>query len=156
MTFQKTNNLKGSVYKFRVTWILTRVMDSSVSLCKPDWEGGASQPQGRSNQRGVSSEWMALAPGHTAAWPTCPWASSPVPNTMQRQTPADAQGLHGRRATGQPAWRWEGHLCVMLQSVGPSGAPRAPELRAWLYWSHLQSFLPRMCTGPQGLWIRMV
>lgn len=133
-----------------MNWALTRVMDFYVSLCKPDWEGGASQPQGRSNQRGVSSEWMASAPGHTAAWPTCPWASSPVPNMMQRQTPADAQGLHGRRANGQPAWRWEGHLCVMLQSVGPSSTPRAPELGAWLTFGLTCSpFSPRMCQAPR-------
>lgn len=46
-------------------------------------------------------------------------------------------------------------LCVLLQSVGPSSAPQAPELGAQLFGLTCSPFSPRTCTGCQGLWIRM-
>lgn len=75
---------------------------SVVPARRPDWKGGASRPQERSDQRGLSSEWMASAHGLTASWPSCPWASYLASNMMQRQTPADAATAHAQ--AGQPAW----------------------------------------------------
>lgn len=76
---------------------------SAVPARRPDWKGGPSRPQERSDQRGVSSEWMASAHGLTVSWPSCPWASYPALNMMQRPTLSDAPTAHAQ--AGQPVWR---------------------------------------------------
>lgn len=106
-----------------------------VSLCKSDWKGGPRRPRGRSDQRGVSSEWMASAPGPKTSWPPRPWGSPPASKMAPADTAtADAQA-------GQPAWRWERGTSVLCSGQWVPAAPLGAKLSAWLFRSHPQFFL---------------
>lgn len=146
---------RENVHHLETLWIF-------VSLCKPDWKGGASQPHGKS-EGGVSSEWTTSGPGLTASWLTCSWASHLASNMVQGQTPADvattnAHSPLGAGVAGQPAWRWEGaSLCVILQLVGPSSVPLGSRSKYMaLLVSAAVLYFPEHAPDLQSLWIRIV